>query len=145
MATDRMTGITNMAAPEPSDASGYKPVNRIALLTEYGLFESAGIPPPEGGPVGAAGRVVNLDEPEGMTDLVPALARNTREEFDLPSMERASIYRRIYYAVLLELAEGRPRKKSGHSSWRVCHPQRETEPLSQPELSHRSGCRVEQV
>jgi hypothetical protein len=101
-----MTGITNVTDPEPSDASGYKPVNRIALLTEYGLSESVGIPPPEG-PPGAAGRVVNLDEPEGVTDLVPALTRTTREEFDLPSEFRASVYWGTYYAVLEELAKGR--------------------------------------
>src|SRR4051794_19569998 len=77
-ANSRPTEITMMPDPEPSDASGYQPVNRIALLTEYGMFEAVGIPPPEPGPIGAAGRVINLDEPEGVTDLVPALNRATR-------------------------------------------------------------------
>jgi hypothetical protein len=106
MATARTTGITDVTNPEPSDASEYKPVNRIALLTKYGLFEAVGIPPRKG-PVGAAGRVINLDEPEGMTDIVPALTRTTRDEFDLPSVTRADIYRMTYDAVLRKLAEGR--------------------------------------
>jgi hypothetical protein len=47
-----------------------------------------------------------MDEPEGTTDIVPALTRNTRGEFDLPSMTRASIYSAIYDAVLREIAAG---------------------------------------
>jgi hypothetical protein len=90
---------------EPSDSSHYKPVNRIALWTEYGLLEAVHVPPPEG-PAGAVGRVINLDEPEGMTDLVPALTRSTREEVDLPSVFLASIYGATYGAVLQELAKG---------------------------------------
>jgi hypothetical protein len=97
------TGLTD---PETSDSSGYNPANRIALWTKFGLLEAVHVPPPEG-PAGAAGRVVNLDELEGMTDLVPAQTRTTREEFDLPSQFRASIYGATHDAVLQELAKGR--------------------------------------
>ncbi len=96
-----------MHDPEPSDASQYKAVNRIALFTEYGLFEAVSIPPPKCGLVGAAGQVINLDEPEGTTDLVPALTRTTREEFDIISMTRASIYFAIYDAVRQEIGAGK--------------------------------------
>lgn len=85
-------------------------MNRIALWEAYGLFEAVAIPPPEG-PVGAAGQVVNLDQSEGLTDLVPALIRDTREEFDLPSMYLVPIYGAVFDAVLQELAEGRPREE----------------------------------
>ncbi len=96
-----------MHDPEPSDASQYKAVNRIALFTEFGLFEAVSITPPKFGPVNAAGCVINSHEPEGTTDLVPALTRTTREEFDIISMTRASIYFAIYDAVRQEIGAGK--------------------------------------
>ena len=99
-----------MPDPHPSDPDNAHPVNRIAILTQFGLHEMVGIPT-SGRSVGAAGYVVNLDQPEPMKDLVPALARATRAEFDLARLSREWVYANSYMFVRREIGSGRTREE----------------------------------
>ena len=99
-----------MPDPHPSDLDNARPVNRIALLTQFGLHEMVGIPT-SGGSVGAAGYVVNLDQPEPMKHLVPALARATRAEFDLARLSWEWVYANCYTFIKREIESGRTREE----------------------------------
>ena len=95
-----------MTDPEPSDSGYPLPVNRIALLSRYGRVEMVGAPPPTAGPE-AAGHVVDLESPPGMIDIVPALARATRPEYDLLSLSRGPLYHACYTHVRNEIRSGK--------------------------------------
>jgi len=95
-----------MPDPHPSDPDNARPVNRIALLTQFGLLEVVGVST-SGRMVGAAGYVVNLDQPEPTKDVVPALARATRPEFDLPTLSWQWVYAAWYTFVRHEIGAGR--------------------------------------
>jgi len=99
-----------MPDPHPSDPDNARPVNRIVLLTQFGLHETVGVPS-SGRRVSAAGYVVNLDQPEGMKDIVPALARATRAEFDLLTLGREWVYGASYTFVRREIDAGRTQEE----------------------------------
>jgi hypothetical protein len=96
-----------MPEREPSYPREFKPVNRIALWAEYGLLETVGIHP-SASPIGSAGSVFDPDRPANVTDIVPALTRANREEFDLPSTVKVSIYLAVYDDVRSEIAKRKP-------------------------------------
>jgi hypothetical protein len=95
-----------MSDPELSDAGHPVPVNRIAHIAGNGQVEMVGAPPPTAGPE-AAGHVVDLESPPGMIDIVPALARSKRPEYDLPSLHRGPRYHSFYTLVRDEIRSGR--------------------------------------
>jgi hypothetical protein len=95
-----------MTDPEPSDSGYPLPVNRIALIAKYGVADLVGAWFTTPGP-GSAGRVVDLDAPDGMIDIVPALTRATRPEFDLLALSRGPIYQTCYKLVREEASAGR--------------------------------------
>jgi hypothetical protein len=89
-----------MPDPEPSDPSDYRPVNRIALVTESGLHEAVGFPSHIEDKVGPGGYVVNTDEPEATTDIVPELTRANLADFGLPTLDLSlsTLGREAFYA-----------------------------------------------
>jgi hypothetical protein len=94
-----------MPDPDPSDFGSARPVNRVALFTRFGLFEAVGFPN-SAREASALGHVVNLDQPDGMKDIVPELTRATRDEFDLPSLNLGSMYRGVYDFVKHQINAG---------------------------------------
>src|SRR5271166_1912911 len=96
-----------MPDPEPSDSSDALPVNRIALLTEFGLVETVGIPARSEVRTGLAGCVQSTEQSYVTRDIVPELARTERAEFDIPSLSRAPIYVCLYTAVRNDIVAGK--------------------------------------
>ncbi len=100
-----------MPDPHPSDPDNAHPVNRIALLTQFGLHEMVGVPTSLRS-VGAAGYVVNLkNQPEVLKDIVPALARATRAEFRSPTISWEWVLTPIVTFVRREIESGRIREE----------------------------------
>jgi hypothetical protein len=94
-----------MPDPDPSDFIDAEPVNRIALFAEFGLFEAVGFPSRES-EADAIGHVVDLDQPSGMKEIIPAVRSATLSEFDSPSIERGLVYHCVYENVKHELDAG---------------------------------------
>jgi hypothetical protein len=76
-----------MRDTEPSDASDYRPVNRIPLVTESGLHEAVGFPSDFKDRVGPGGYVVNRDQPDATKDIVPELRRANLQDFGLSTLD----------------------------------------------------------
>jgi hypothetical protein len=95
-----------MPDPDPSDFRDAEPVNRVALFIRFGLFEAVGFPS-GAGDVGAAGHVVNLDQPEGMKEIIPAVRRTTLPEIDSLPLCKGVVYHCVYDYVRSEIEAGK--------------------------------------
>jgi hypothetical protein len=88
-----------MPDPEPSDASDFRAVNRIARVTETGYHEAVGFPSHIEDRVGPGGYVVNIDQPEATKDIVPELTRAHLADLGLSTLDRglSSFGREAFY------------------------------------------------
>jgi hypothetical protein len=94
-----------MPYPEPSDASDYRPINRIPLVTESGLHDALGFPSDFNDRVGPGGYVVNKDQPDAIKDIVPELTRANRKDFGLSTLDLSlsTLGREAFYVCFYKL------------------------------------------
>jgi hypothetical protein len=96
-----------MSVPEPSDASDYRPVNRIALVTESGLHDAVGFPSHLADSAGPGGYVVNRDQPDATKEIVPELTRANLKDFGLSTLDLSlsTLGREAFYVCFYKLIQ----------------------------------------